>query len=430
MDPPNLEPQDARDLGGELTHRIVSDPGVGPGGDEAGADWLEEIVARLEADPDECWPAFESLSAVDDETRSEVIAALAAYRDRPGIRDLLGLLGSARDPAVRTTGAGALPGHRDSRLNGQPHGADHDGSAGSARSQGGASLPVVPADRGSGHLTGERNPPASRIVRSLVTAVDGEGRGTVVLSARDGEDRRTAAFRTDVRRGILDVVGDVEREQPSAGRLVDEWIDRAVGDYVVDVPELALSLLVGSFLVGRREVPDHIRSWLEATIGPEALAFDRPAALPGPEFEAIPDDEMPARADMILDACPGWIDRSELTLEMAAEIALREGDARPDPVRDAGAYRYLFEHRLIDRLDTFARMLLWMGWVWHASGRGELARSAFALAAQLSDEQYAVPSHPFTVALSTRSLRAAQEMLLSGARPEAGASLRTPPDPK
>ena len=36
------------------------------------------------------------------------------------------------------------------------------------------------------------------------------------------------------------------------------------------------------------------------------------------------------------------------------------------------------------------------------------ARSAFVLAGQLSDEQYAVPSHPFTVALATRSLHAAQ----------------------
>jgi len=59
-------------------------------------------------------------------------------------------------------------------------------------------------------------------------------------------------------------------------------------------------------------------------------------------------------------------------------------------------------------------MLLWMGWVWHASGRLELARSAFALAGQLSDDQYAVPSHPFTVALATRSLRAAQESLRRG----------------
>ena len=62
-------------------------------------------------------------------------------------------------------------------------------------------------------------------------------------------------------------------------------------------------------------------------------------------------------------------------------------------------------------------MLLWMAWVWHASGRVELARSAFVLAGQLSDEQYAVPSHPFTVALSTRSLHAAQDVLSAGEAP-------------
>src|SRR5262249_4300523 len=95
--------------------------------------------------------------------------------------------------------------------------------------------------------------------------------------------------------------------------------------------------------------------------------------------------------------------------------ALREGDTTPDPVRDAGAYRYLFEHRLIGRLDLYARMLLWMGWVWNAAGRVELSRSAFALAGELSDEQHAVPSHPFTVSLTTRSRRAARAELLRAA---------------
>ena len=38
----------------------------------------------------------------------------------------------------------------------------------------------------------------------------------------------------------------------------------------------------------------------------------------------------------------------------------------------------------------------------------ELAASAQVLALQLSDEQYAVPAHPFTTALTTRSLEAAQ----------------------
>ena len=70
------------------------------------------------------------------------------------------------------------------------------------------------------------------------------------------------------------------------------------------------------------------------------------------------------------------------------------------------------EHRLIGRLELYARMLLWMAWAWHADGRQELSRSAFALAAQLSDQQYAVPSHPFPVGPTTRSLLAAQAVLL------------------
>ncbi len=113
----------------------------------------------------------------------------------------------------------------------------------------------------------------------------------------------------------------------------------------------------------------------------------------------------------MLDACPTWLERSALTFELAEEITLREGSFAPDPIRDAGAYRFLFEHLLVHRLEMYRRMLLWMAWVWQGSGRPELSRSAFALACQLSDEQYEVPSHPFTVALSTRSLQAAQDIL-------------------
>jgi hypothetical protein len=388
MDPADVEFPDIHDLAGGSSEPAIVDRKLGPDDDDA-ADWLEEVVARLEADPEECWPAIESLSAVDEETRSQVIAALAAYRERPAIRELLRLLGSAPEPSVRTAAAAVLP-------------------------QGSASAPAIASGRGGRDLARARDLLAGRVVRSLVTAVDGEGRGTVVISARDGPYRRTAAFRTDVRRGILDAIGEVEPEGLSAGRLVDEWSEQAAGGYALDVPALALSLLAGSVSLSGSEVPTRVRTWLEATIGPEALIVGLRSAVPGPEFEAIPDEEMPARANLILDACPDWLDRSALTFEMAAEIALREGDGRPDPARDAGAYRYLFEHRLIDRLDTFARMLLWMGWVWHASEHVELARSAFALAGQLSDEQYAVPSHPFTVALATRSLRAAQEGLITG----------------
>jgi hypothetical protein len=388
MDPPDLEAQDAADLGGRPPDPAGGGSATLPDDDDPGVGWLEEVVARLEADPDERWPAVESLSAFDAETRRQVVEALAGYRDRPGVRDLLDLLGSARDLGIRAVAARAIP------------------------AEGSTSLPAVRADRDGGDLRGPADAPDGRIVRSVVTAIDWDGRAIVVVSARVREYRRTAAFRADVRRGILDVVGEIERDDSSAGRLFDHCVVQSEGRCAVDVHELAVRLLAGCRLLNGPDVPATVRIWLDATIGPDVAALGRPGAFRGPDPGMIPDGELPERAAAILDACPGWLDRSALTFEMAAEIALREGDAPPDPVRDAGAYRYLFEHRLSDRLELLARMLLWMGWVWHASGLGELSRSAFVLGGQLADEQYAVPSHPFTVALSTRSLRAAQERLL------------------
>jgi hypothetical protein len=146
-------------------------------------------------------------------------------------------------------------------------------------------------------------------------------------------------------------------------------------------------------------------------VGPEfrARPFGEILEGQGPAAHALAEMAGPSR--LILDACPDWVDRSPLTFDIAEEIALRAIDARPDPRRDAGAYRYLFEHRLVGRLEHYRRMLLWMAAFWEAAGDPDLARSAMILAWQLSDPQHAVPSHPFTVELSTRSLRAAQENL-------------------
>jgi hypothetical protein len=392
MDPPDLESEGVPDASGEPAEAAVRP------GEIDGMGWLGEIVAQLEQDPEQCWPALESLAAVDGEVCVRIIAALAAYRDIPGVRALLHLLGSSRVPVIRTAARLALPAE---------------------------TLPALPVGRGEAELAVAPSPLAGRIVRSLVTALDGEGRGTIVISIRDGAHRRTVAFRCDVLRGILDVVGEVEAEHPSSGSLVDEWIDRAEGDYALDVPELAVRLLGGSLGLSGPAVSARVRAWLDGVFGPGGLPAGLPASVPGRE-EAVPDDEMSARANLVLDACPSWLDRSALTFELAEEITLREGRSTPDPVRDVGAYRYLFEHTLSRRLELYARMLLWMAWVWHASGRSELARSAFALAGQLSDEQYAVPSHPFPVALATRSLQAAQEELLTGDDPGSRAPREDP----
>lgn len=400
MNPPDLQTPNPSELADDPVDAGTLADGPEMNREPPGMDWLAEIIHRLEEDPQECWPAIESLSAVDGAIRVQVIEALTSHRDRPGVSALLRLLGAMRDPATRSAAIRVLTTDPDPPPDGRSIGPSEAGSA--------TALPAIrPGSGGHAHELGI-SPRTSRISRSLITAIDGDGRGTIVLSASDGEYRRTAAFRCDVRRGILDAAGEVEEEHPSAGGMIDEWVRQADGDHVADLPDLAVRLLEGCYRLSGPELPPPVRAWLEATIGPVSLAGGPGATLPGPELAAIPEGDLARSTERILDACPTWLDRSALTVELAEEIALREGFDTPDPIRDAGAYRYLFEHLLIDRLELYSRMLLWMGWVWHAAGRPDLSRPAFVLAAQLSDEQYAVPSHPFTVALTTRSLRAAQ----------------------
>ncbi|MHB1555925.1 MAG: hypothetical protein ACYC61_00460 [Isosphaeraceae bacterium] len=370
--------------------------------------WVAEIVEQLEISPEECRLALESLSAVEDRLRVPILSALAAYRERPAVRTLLRLLGASNDPGIRQAAREALT---TSETAGR---ADRDQDA--PDSEGPEVVDDV--DRPPAGVPGLRVSavveslpvrPAGRFARSLVTAVDGDGRGTIVLS-RDVDGRcHTAAFRCDLLCGIVDAAGEVESGPPPATDLVDRWLSRfgPSDGYLLDAPELAVGLLGGSFHLGRSELPGRVRTLLDELFGAHHL----PAGLPPFRLDdevALRADELPARAELVLDACPSWLDRSPLTCELAREIALRDEHAIPDPFRDAGAFRYLFEHRLSRRLELYARMLLWMTWVWRGTGYAELARAAHVLAGQLADEQYAVPSHPFIVALSARSLRAAQ----------------------
>jgi hypothetical protein len=161
-----------------------------------------------------------------------------------------------------------------------------------------------------------------------------------------------------------------------------------------------------------------LRYWLERTLGPEVRPRAFPIPFPDWDPKTMAAEEIARRTGLVLEACPTWSDGSDLTHEIALELLLREGDSPPDPHRDAGAYRYLFEHQLRGQLELYRRMLLWMASFWQASGDVERGQAALALAVQLSDEQHAVPGHPFTVALTTRSLTTAQASLRSGARPQ------------
>ncbi len=215
-------------------------------------------------------------------------------------------------------------------------------------------------------------------------------------------------------------MGDVESDSGRAGALLDEMDEHWGADGARDIPELAAGLLAGSLMLCGPVVPPEVRDWIDGTLGREFQPIAFPARIPGLDPTVISSAEMPARVHDLLDSCPSWRDTSPLTFELAEEISLREGRraAGPDPVRDAGLYRFLFEHRIINRIDLYRRMLLWMAWVWKCSARPELSCSALALVSELSDEQYAVPSHPFAVELTTRSLRAATRLL------------RTPMDPR
>jgi hypothetical protein len=379
-------------------------------------DWLGEIIEQLERDPEERWHAMEGLGSVEPEVRLAIIAELAQHQQRAGTSSLLNLLTSARDLGTREAARAAL-GVQTAQT------AHHPWSEPSGlfitASQGTDDALAGPLD--AERLWPDRRQPApseclpaelgGRLAGCLVTAVDGRGWGSIAVSAIQGGQRRTAAFLCDVTRGIRDVVGDVEPESAGAGRLIEELSEQVGGLCVPDAPDLALRLLAGCLMLNGGEVASPVRDWLLATLGPEFGPAAFPGSIPSISLPAIDSEELPARAMAVVDACPSWIDTSPLAYELAREILLREGKVAANPQRDAGAYRYLFEHRLIHRLELYGKMLLWMAWFWWCSGETELAQSAQVLAMQLGDEQFAVPAHPFTTALTTRSLQTAQAEL-------------------
>ncbi len=380
---------------------------------------LEELTTQLERDPGECERALEGLLAIDEPVRVQIIGQLARISSGLGVLRLLQLLAGAGLGPTSEAAARALE-EREPRDHGQPmvparvqETADVD-----ARKQPFAK--PLGATKGSGALVSAAGWHRPRIMHSVVTAVDGEGRGSIGLSVSQSGRRCSAVFLCDVIQGAVDAMGEVEEEAVEAGSLLRNLSARAGSFALSDVPELALGLLAGSLTLGGPSPPAAVSDWLERTVGPGFQGFPLPAASAEPELESVPSSDLMHHAVMVLIACPSWLDSSRLTFEMAEEIYLREGSVAACPRRDAGAFRFLFEHRIIDRLELYRRMLLWMAWFWQCARETELARSARIVARSLMDEQFAVPSHPFAVALMARSLNAALEKLGTPNDPRAG----------
>ncbi len=338
---------------------------------------LDDLLEGLEQDPEQSWSAFQGLEAIDSESRLRIVAELLDAKRGEGLNRLLLLLAGSRDDQTRAAVAG-----------------------------GGRTFAIEPVG----------GAPSRRLLRSLVTAVDGEGAGGVVVSTAHDGGVSAAAFLCDVRKGVLDVLGVVDADPAAEAELYAQFVELSTGQCVEDAPDLAVGLLAGSLMLSARATPPAVRSWLDATLG---AGFHTGSFLAMKPEWSVPVDHalLAERSWRVLEECPGWVDGSTLTFELAEEISLRERRAAADPTRDSGAYRYLFERRLIHRLELYRRMLLWMAFFWDALGDDDLATSAGILAGQLADEQYAVPSHPFALALTTRSLHEAQRLLGTAADP-------------
>jgi hypothetical protein len=385
---------------------------------ESDEDALETLVGQLEEEPEGSWVALQGLGAVEPEVRAEIIEGLARFPTGPGLVNFLRLLAFAHDPTTRSAALGALAGRSElddeHRLAWAEVAHDHPDPEVKVQA-----IRLLGPDANEAIAEALHRPERAQphLIGQLVTALDGAGQGLILIASIDRGRLVVATFLCDVWRGIVEVSGqddDIDDNPSLHNTIFEEFEATAERDFVLDATGLAEGLLAGSLLLCGPDTNPVLRYWLERTVGPEFR--------PRPFGGLVQDEELASHAleamnesvGLILDACPDWVDASDLTYEIAEEVALRSGEKPPNPKRDSGAYRYLFEHRLVGRLEHYRRMLLWMASFWQSSGDPSLARSSLALAWQLSDPQHAVPGHPFTVALTTRSLVAAQQGIRSG----------------
>ena len=169
--------------------------------------------------PEECWHALEALASVEPETRLSIIDELSLHVDTA--RRCNTCSGSCRRHATRGPRAAAraaLP-----RAEAAACGIPIPRTRRRSDLWSEPAIPPMTLTRARdvdavtqimpGRLPNERG---LRLLRCLVTPVDGRGRGSIVISVNQMGQRGTAAFLCDVQRGIRDVVGEVEPESPAA----------------------------------------------------------------------------------------------------------------------------------------------------------------------------------------------------------------------
>ena len=259
----------------------------------------------------------------------------------------------------------------------------------------GLSLSVL---RVRGNRADRRSMTRPSLVNCLVTAVDGSGRGSVAISTSRQTERCTALFLCDVERGITAAIGQVEEESPHAGRLIEDAKTEAGSMGLEDVPELALRLLAGSLSLNAAAPARPVKEWLERTLG---RGFEpRPLPASVVEFDSGTTRELGAPAAGRRRS-PGVPDMAR---QFTTDLRARRGGTACEKVRwrptrtaiqglsgSSSSTGSFIDWRLIGECCSGCTG---SGAV---PGSPSLPASAQILAWQLSDQQFAVPSHPFTV---------------------------------
>lgn len=378
-----------------------------------GDDPLVDLAEQIE-EPDGVWVSLQGLGAVEPDLRATIIAGLAKKAlARPGLLKFLRYLTFADHPATREAALQAL----DSLEATTPASIEAWTTIASRHPD-----PAI-ASRARRWLTRHASAETQeglpqrleipRIIQSLVSEVDGQGRAEILLIAEEGDQLASLAIGCDLEVGIQEAFGEIVSDEDSARAFLDGFLEASPRPITEVEPGLALSLLAGCWMLSGPKSPPALSFWIERTAGP----IFRPRPFVARIVEEIPAILSPAETErcarLVLDACPSWADDSPLTFNLAEEAILQTSSSNPDP----GAIRFLFERRLRDRLERYRRMLLWMAILWRAEGADELSRSALALVYQLDDPQHAVPGHPFLSSLAERSLLAARKSLQAGQDP-------------
>ncbi len=364
-----------------------------------------ELASQIEDDPESTWVALGGLGAIEPEVRREIITGLGDEGSGPGVSRLLRLLSFAADDVCRSAAIEALSGpigdSDDGRLAWAAIAADHPD----------ARLRAIARDRlgesAEDAVSAWRNGPdrPSPTVRgSAVGGLDRDGRGPILFLSEDRGEWVVASFVCDVTRGVTDVLGGIFDGFDRARGLFDGLREKLGPSAATGADDLARMLLSGALWLGSEAAGPALPFWIERSVGPGFRPAPILADAATRTGETASADPMASRAEAVLEALPDLFDDSDLAGALAEEIRLRDGDSPPDPELDSGAFRYLFEHRLQGRLETYRRMLLWTSAVWGASGHPWLAEAALRVAQELADPGLAVPGHPFLLGLAARSL--------------------------